>query len=228
MSNELALQQENALATLLGGQNTVSKYHDEGKKVIGAAGSKYLPYIGLQQKKKKVNGETVADEGDFVLSFGKDDLTPLGTEFVCLALSYRPKAMCFNGDKPTAIYDPSNDEFTEFVAAADDKIQGYGYGDEVLMWLPEVGKFATYFFSNATGRRESPNITDVIDSGKPLVCKLQSKYIESGKNAWYGPKVMGHEFEIQLPSPEQTQTVVARFVDPPVEETADEEETTRD
>ncbi len=151
----------------------------------------------------------------------------IGSEFICLLLSWRPKAMIY---KPNvkAYYDPTTKAFRDTEKAAKLPNSNRGFGPEFLMWLPDYEEVATFFMGNASGRMEGPNVVNCLDKGS-RICKIGNILVTSKKNGnmWHAPRFLQHDLSINMPDLALIMPIVERFNNPPVEEEAEAPEDSR-
>jgi hypothetical protein len=150
--------------------------------------------------------------GNFGLTENKVTID-LGKSFVAMILAWRPKAMQFKPDV-LSFYDPKSQGFMDIQRTADGQDSGKGYGPELLFWLPEQKKFATYFFGNKTGRNEAPNV--IGEMKKSRKCKIVSDLIENKKFSWHGPKCEAYDLTLNVqPDITELKAVLEKFNNPP-------------
>ncbi len=85
------------------------------------------------------------------------------------------------------------------------------YGPEFLVYIPSLRRFATYFMSSKTSRRQAPELNALKGRGATLKCKL----IETPKYSWHGPVVTVCNTQLSnLPSSEDVEEQLGRFNNP--------------
>jgi hypothetical protein len=225
MSTELTTQV--SAADVLGLiTETKSKYADDGAIAAVTSIGGYLPYIQLlggNSKEAKKDGTLM---GTFVLTKGKN-MIRLGKEFTALILSWRTKAMQYK-PKALSFYDRHSEAFKKIQATADEKNSNKGFGPEFLLWLPEHGEYATYFFGNKTGRVEAPNLLTCFKEGNKK-CKITSHLIETESYSWHGPRYVPYDLDVKLPPDMATlREVVTKFSNPPESQEIEEAEKSDD
>lgn len=208
--NQLAVP--NSLLSLV--QASKVKYADEKAELAVTSSGQQFPYIIVCGATTKVAQAGKINVGHFAMFQGKN-FTDLGKSFIGLFLKWRPKAMAYEGNARSS-YDPNSAEFKDIEEAANAGTQGYSYGPEFLVWLPEFGKFATYLLGNKTGRNESPNILGPLKEQGIFVCKQTAELIEGKKHSWHGPRTYAYEHQIQMPEEESLRLALEKFANPPV------------
>lgn len=181
----------------------------------------FLPYIAIMGGNSKAvkNGEYEGKVGTFALAKGKQ-LIDLGKEVILYIYSWRPKTMVYK-PKMESFYDPSSAPFKEVEAiclAPGAKNTNRGCGPELLVWLPEHGELAQFFFGNPTGRNSAPDFLACLKSGKRQ-CKAQCVLIDNGTYQWHGPRFAPHDVEIKnFPEQEFITKYLDKFKNPPASE----------
>ena len=213
---------------------SVSKYATPETELAVTKAGDYLPYLGLFGGESKLAKEGKIPIGHFGVCPNSDTVIDLGNEFICIALSWRPKAIDFDGKTsglpadqcPVAAFDPNSTLFQT--------IQRHpkgGYGPELLLWLPDNELFVTYHLMNPTGRRESPNfMVDLKKKGFGKL-KVRSELIKTTQYTWHGPKASPYDLEVIPPEDnEANQLILSKFNNPPsaTTEVKDAEESERE
>lgn len=196
--------------------------HANDENFLAVTSTGYLPRIQLMGSSSTAVKEGKFAMGNFALVDGKN-LIDLTKEFVAVVLSWRPKAMMFT-EQIISYYNPSTDAFKDIQAKADAKIQGYGWGPEFLLWLPEHKRLATYFLANPTGRREAPNIK----SHMHRTCAIESILIKTAKYTWHGPRTKDYNLDVVMPESGVVAPELEKFNNPPETEVEAAETTERD
>lgn len=197
-----------------------SKYATKDAVAVVTTVGDYLPYVQLFGGNSLMCKESKIGMGHFGVTIGKN-LTDLGTTFIAMLLSWRPKAMIYS-PKVISYFDHSAKEFQDIQATADQKDSNKGYGPEFLLWLPELEKFATFFLGNKTGRNEAGNLISAINNGKRKV-KINSHLIKTEKYSWHGPESSTYDLDIVMPPTDDLRKVLEKFNNPkPTEEEAAE------
>ena len=198
----------------------------EALKTVTKVGD-YLPRIQLMSSSSDIVKEGKFPMGHYALIKGKENYLDLTQEFICLILSWRPKAMQFQPDVISS-YNPSSDLFKDIEERSKKPQSGCGYGPEFLLWLPEQVELVTYFMGNVTGRNEATNVMALCPSnGKNGVCVFGSHLIKSKKGTWHGPQVRPYNQEINLPDWALVKPEIEKFNNPSESEIEVAEQTGR-
>lgn len=225
---ELAVVKDSDALSGILAEAGAGKYADEQALAEVTKVGDWLPFIQLMGSNSKEVKEGKFPMGHFCLRRNRQ-MIDLGERFVGVFLDWRPKAMMF-GPPPISVFDPKHEKFAEFEKQADTAgVQGYGYGQEFLVWLPDRRILVTYFMGNKTGRNESPNITAIINDAK-FVCEQRSELIDDGKNQWHGARTYEHDLPFDFPPEELLRVELQKFKNPepiviPKSETEGEVET---
>ncbi len=191
----------------------ISKYGSSEDFDLVATTSSWLPRLQLFG----ANSDPVK-RGQFPMAhwglvIQKDQLEDLGPEVDVLPISWRPKAMRMgdgNGN-PVSYFNPRAQEFLDIQKDSEQQDSGCMFGPEFLIWVPSVRRFATYFMSSKTSRRQAPELRALMGQGASLEVQL----IETQKYSWHGPvvkRVLGQISE--LPSLEDVKKYTSSFNNP--------------
>ena len=172
-------------------------------------GANYLPRIQLYGANSGAVKEDKIGQGRFGLVLSKDDITDLGKTFDCIPLGVRLKAMEI-GEEIVNTYDHQSDEFKRIQAMADEPDSGCMWGGEFLLWLPSQQKFALYFLSSKSARREAKPLRGQLGRGTTIEANL----VKWKKYSWHAPKVMGCSTPLQTPDPDKMRAELERFNNP--------------
>ena len=171
--------------------------------------STFLPYIQLFGSSSNAVKEGKISMGHFGLG-RSSAIEALGDEFICLIVSWRPKAIRFSPTR-VVVYDMQDDDFSMIKDAAKAKQEGYAYGPEFLLWLPDFKTFAVYHLNNPTGQREAGNVMTFLGN----VCKFSSHLNRNKKGqTWHGPKVSAFAGDVELPDWSAASEVIENFRNP--------------
>lgn len=184
--------------------------------------SSYLPRLQLFDSNSKQCKLKQVGQGNYGLVVN-GSITDLGDDIKLFIVSLRSKAMDLNGGV-RSYFDPKNVEFARIQARAKIKNSGCMCGPEFLVYVPDVRKFATFFMSSATLRREAPNVKSQL--GK--ACTLRSHLIDDGKYTWYGPISSSCSVPLEPPPADKMFAEIEKFKNPPVEEVETAEPSGRD
>jgi hypothetical protein len=211
VSTELAIQ----------GELPVAKYAtEENFEVSTSAG--YLPRVQMMDSNNKLVKQNKFPQGHFAL-IRDQSITDLTSEFNCIVIGWRPKAMQFNPDV-ISYYDPNSEGFKKLAARAELPNSGCGYGAEFLIYLPDYECFATYFLGNKTGRREAGNFKAFLKKA----CTIKAKFIETKKFSWWGSEPVACDIGLEGPDSVKLFKVIDRFNNPPESEVEVADEQQRD
>ena len=205
---------------------TIQKHDDSMFEKVASA-SAFLPRIMLMATTSGLVVDKKMAAGDYALVDG-DSFIDLGSEFDLLVCNWRPKAMDVSGNEIVSAYDPDSAVFKEIQAKADVKDSGCMFGPEFLVYVKSAKKYASYFMSSKTSRREAPALRKYLTKAATLKSHLidppKSKY------KWYGPVVTSCSTPFEVPSLESLKVEINKFNNPPVEERepADEASGTRE
>lgn len=200
----------------------------EVAKKLGS-GRTYLPYFQVVQSGSKMALPPFdLPLGTFGLKRSKtkaDDLTP---EIDGFLVHWLPKAMFLGEGKIKSNYDPDSEEFLEWRKLAEAKVDNYAWGYEFLVYLGDLGEFATFFCSNPTMRRAASEV--LFDKIRKVVT-LSAVRIHDSKNSWIGLECIRCSTPLAVPldmtlAAEEKEAFVARTYQPvdDSEETDSEEE----
>ena len=192
--------------------------HEAGELDTLASASKFLPYLQFMSS----NSEK-CKSGEFPINHlalvSGQTFTDLGDSIDCVPIAWRPKAIDMTGEDNIIIYDPKYDddkkptgEFARIQNASDNApkgTMGYMYGPEILLWIPEAGKFATFFCGGVTTRKEAPNIIGFL--GKGLT--LRGVKIETKKYTYWSPAGIKCSTPLTPPNMEELVAVAEAFND---------------
>lgn len=85
---------------------------------------------------------------------------------------------------------------------------GAMYGPEFLIWIPSLGKFASFFCNNKSARNMASNIKDLIGQASTLASKMAS----NKKFEWFVPTItMSNVPVTNVPDNETLETVIEKF-----------------
>lgn len=152
-----------------------------------------------------------------------DDIIDLDDKITIGILAGRHKAID-TGDDFQCSHDPDSDLFKDLVERSAVSNSGCMYGPEFLVYLPMVSKFATLFMGSKTARREAKKFRPLMN--KPAY--LKSKLISTPKYKWQGPVILPCDEAFDLPPMEEVQAEIAKFLNPPKNETEVADDTGRD
>lgn len=186
---------ENAIAITKSTILQENKYQtDEAALAVTGGGVQYLPYVQLMAPTSSLVTEGKQSVGHFILFQGKQQID-LGKSFDCVCLGWRPRAMSF-GENIVSIFDIHNPEFLVIKGKADNRVQGYSYGKEFLLYITSLDLLCVYLFGSLTARLEEPNMTviynDQKESDSYIVVNVASQ-LAGKKNRYPVPAVTKSE-----------------------------------
>lgn len=186
-----------------------SKYGDKDFDSI-AKGGGWLPRIQLNGSGSALVKEDKIKQGYYSLTTDKETFVDLTNSFDCLVISWRPKAMRIDGETVISVHNPQSPEFEKIVSDSEQPDSGCMYGPEFLIWVKGPSKFATFFMSSKTMRREAPNLKTLI--GKAAT--VRSKLIKTQKYSWHGPVVGPCSTPFDIPALDEIKDQASKFANP--------------
>lgn len=188
-------------------QLPASKFDDKDCDKI--SGGSYLPRLMLYGSNSDAVKEELVQIG-YSLVEGKDNFTYLGREVDLLCIAKRPKAIEM-GDQIIANHNINSPDFKRIKDRADhEKNSMCMYGPEFLVWLPAVGKFATFLMGSKTARNEAPKLIALVR--KPATVK--TKLYENKDYKWHGPAVFPCSTPFDMPDTTEMFEKVTEFNNP--------------
>jgi len=174
------------------------------------AGADYLPRFQLFSSKSDACAEGKIVGGHYGLV--KDDIiTDLGAEISVLVVSWRAKAVQTGGEALIIDYDHNSAMFNDIKTRSGEQDSGCMYGPEFLLWLPELGTFATYHMNSKTARREAKKLGPLLGGAVTLKCRL----IETARFKWHGPVVLPCSTPMTAPPEDVMRAEWTKFQNPP-------------
>jgi len=157
--------------------------------------------------------------GRFGIPRSKENIDDLGTEFNCIPLDFRYKALDTSGDDVVQTFDVDSKEFQEIKEKSFEKDSGCMFGVEFLLWMPEQSEFVTLYLSSKSSRPEAKPLRNL----KGKAAHIKSDLAETKKYSWHVPVVSTSDVAISnLPSTEDVEKELARFRDTKSDETAED------
>lgn len=231
--NEL-MKSGSSILEKAGFTQSVSLTAKESEESTGIKASKFFPFIQLIQRMSKDVGDSISP-GDFLLKIGGKDTSPknLTRGFNAFVIAVRGKAVFFDGDTVVAKYDtivrgerkksPGYDDFREEAHKDFSMDNPYKIGLDVLMWLPDLGAFAT-LFGNSTSMISAietniaPYCADPAAGSMGTSVLINSAEKQNKKGRWF---VINAEpttdDDWNWPTPEMYIDALTMFVEPPEE-----------
>lgn len=174
----------------------------------------FLPRIMLMQSGSEAVKQDKIKQGHFAVVADKENPQDIGDTFDALVLTNRAKALRLEGNEVVEdIYNPEDPSFKKIVADSAVKTEGISlmYGPEFLVYLIAEKKYATFFFSNPTARREAPIVRGML--GK--IVTFKKKAIKSGARSWNGITSFASTAPLaELPDMEEMKKNIATFQNP--------------
>lgn len=208
------------------GSMPIDKHSDDDWDAA-ASSSTFLPRLQLltSNSEKCKTGEFPTNHYALVQDQKFDDL---GKSVDILLVTWRPKALEVGNDAVISVFDPNNDEFQRIQERSlKENNSGCMFGPEFLVWVPQVGKFATFFMGTKSARREAGNVKGLMKQA----ATLGSQKIETAKFTWFAPQVSECSTPFDMPTKEDMLAAVEQFNNPPKNDmegvSGDEEERAR-
>lgn len=237
--NDVAVQDTNTELAKplfnLGGSQTLTP--DDAQESSGVVPMRYFPFLTLFQRTSKGDYKG----GSFIFKKSGKDENPidLGDSFAAIPLSIRGKANYWDAAEQTveAEYwtatNPAQDKegnilnqkFFDLRAKARDKSLSegdkrnpYKAGLDVLLYIPEIKAFATYFANSVS---TTAQVEQIIQPFVEYPVRFFSESRSNKQGSWYVPtceqlpQEAANEFLDSLPSDEQIKDVLELFNNPP-------------
>jgi hypothetical protein len=194
---ELALRQEAGVAT-----------QDDAAFEAAASSDAYLPRFQLMtsSSEKCKRGEFPINH--YAIVEGQT-FTDLDKEVDVLVLSWHPKALDMSGDAIVASYDTTSDLYKDIQTKSGVKDSKCMFGPEYLLYIPSVGKYATFFLGSKSARKEARSIQALLENA----ATIKSKLIEWKTYSWQAPVIIGCSTEFEIPPREDLVAKVKQFHD---------------
>lgn len=195
-----------------------SKFGDDGTHDKVGGSGKFLPRVQLMAGLSRLVTKGKAKLGTYVLVKGKENImADFGEAFNCVPLTWRPRAMNMTGEKPVSFYNPSSAKFQDVERKAETKpqaIKGYIYGPEYLIYIPDVGELAVFFFNNKSMRMRSGEMKALIGQAATLRVEM----VEDKGNIWPVPVITGCSTPFAELPLDRINSSMEMFNNPPDEE----------
>jgi hypothetical protein len=211
MSEEKSLanvDESNPLAVFSGEREIDKEFED----LLGT--SDYLPYVIIMGKSADLTGPPhECIPGNFYL-IDNEGPTYIGPKMDVHITEYRMKALKYKKDIRVISSHDINDPLFESIKTTADKLKasrqrsdenGFSYlwGPEYLIWLGDLGEFATFFCSNATLKRAA---REMIHRRRGKVVTFEQNWIQTEQHSWWGIKVYDCSTPLAI-NPESTDYV---------------------
>lgn len=190
----------------------------------------FLPRLQVNGSSTELVKKGLMPVGTFGLVWTKEKYLDLGKEVVFMCLSLRSKALFIDPtgkSNPVSYYDTSSEDFARVMAKADmGGMNGNMYGPEFLVWLPNQGEFATFYYSSKTSRNVGPATIQLMrkDKNNPksgltaAAIRAKMKFIEGKDFTWWGHEVYPETSALPQPPPDfmdRMMKELKRFNNPP-------------
>lgn len=211
MADEIAtttpVEEEVATQIAIPDGQTMAKYasNDQFDDFV----STYLPRLQLFDSNSGAVKEGKINIGNYGLAHN-NNVTDLGKECRIFVLSMRFKAMDLNNGVKSW-FNPALADFKRVKARSEGQNTGCLCGPEFLVYVPELGKFATFFMSSKTMRREAPNVRELL--GKAAL--LRARMIDKKPYKWWGPVVVECTTPMSIPPADRLADELDKFNNPP-------------
>lgn len=206
----------------------LQKYDAKDAEAVTKTGD-WLPRLQVFGSNTTLVKEGKATMGVFALVYTQEKFLELGKEVPFLSLTFRTKALRIptDGSAPISYYNRMSDQFKKVVSDSSAPNSGCMFGPEFMIWLPNPGCFASYFFGNPTLRRVAPALLSLMKIGdgpdgkaiykpKPALTKIH--FIKGQKFSWHGALIQPYSTPLPPPSEEFELTLreeVQKFLNPP-------------
>lgn len=169
----------------------------------------FTPYMKLYGSNSNEVKERKIPVGHYGM-VDNQNLVDLGEVVSAVPIAWRWKAVRIIGEQFETFFNPNTDDYKSVKQAAKDKTPGNMFGPEVLLWLPEAKKFATWHMNNESAQKESGNLTSAL--GEAVI--LKSRLASSKKYKWEAPVVFASSTPCELPDEAELNQVAQAFANP--------------
>lgn len=192
---------------------SVSKYGNEDAFKEVSSSSAFLPRLQLFGANSNAVKEGKMPMAHYGIVLGRDQFEDLGAEVEVVVISWRPRAMKIpktEGSAPISFFNPTTAEFKQIQKESETPNSGSMFGPEFLIWVPSARRYATYFMSSATARRQAAEMRALIGKG----ATLKTQYIKTAQYSWHGPVVTVCLRDLQVPDLEEIKQEAEIFNNP--------------
>ncbi len=119
----------------------------------------FLPYVILVGKTTALNDKVKM--GNYALITGKETHEDLTSSFEALVVGRRPRACRKGATGMVSVFDTKDAEYKKIVAEADAKKMGSWYGNEFLIWVRTLERWASFHAGSPTARGNSVDLTNI-------------------------------------------------------------------
>lgn len=185
-----------------------------------------LPILGIHSgmSKKNTKPETrhlAAYIGHLVLINSAADYNDLGDSVDVVNIGFRLKATEYKNNAYKSVYagvqsGGDEDLYREWRQNAKDRIQGYKYGPEFLVYLPDFGKFATLYSGTDADRKHCSSVITADENHRNFTI---ATFDYSGGSIKFPRIIMSAsrcDLELEQPDEDLTNEVINQFLNPPV------------
>ncbi len=206
MSNELAKQDESALAKLQEIAAGQIQQSDDVFDTISKSGD-YLCRLQLCGSNSKLFKRGKIGKGHYGYIVTEDTFTDLGLSVDILPICWRPKALDMSGETPVQIFDINSPEFKDISARSMLANSECTFGPEFLVWVPSIKKFASLHFGSKTSRKDAPDLRKLLMKGATLTHRI----IETERYVWEAMSVGPCSTPFEIPTEEAFKIEVDKF-----------------
>lgn len=189
----------------------------------------YLQRVQITGSNSDIVQNQKIEAGFIVLVQDKEHFVDLGKEVDMIFYTMRPKALQIDqtAGQILQFFDRSHSEFKRIQAQSAIRDSGCMFGLEFLVYLPNREQFASFYCGSKSGRKESPNILDIMNVSddpdnpiwKPAAITIKPKFIPKApgrKYSWWSFEVFKCSSPLAAqPEMEELKTEVEKFNTPP-------------
>lgn len=181
---------------------------DKQLAAVSSSGD-FLPRLQLFGSNSDACKKSQIGIAHYGLVTGKDTIEDLGKEVDVIIIGGRPKALriCDDGTIITK-FDPNDDEFKKIMDDSNVANSGCMYGPEFVVFVPAAARFATFFMSSKTARRQA----GAVHARLRKAATLKAEFIETKKYSWHGPVCVPCSTPLAAPAPEDIAAAVKKFM----------------
>jgi hypothetical protein len=188
---------DNSQLALLASTGIASRYDDTIFNDLTIQGG-FLPRLNLYTARSKIVQKDLFKANHYGVVVGKDKLTDLGENVICVPLAYRPMALDLREKKAVALFDPSSKAFKDVQADSLIKDSKCMAGIQFLVYVQGFG-LATYYCASKSAKMLAPNIRKLMNQ----FISLGSHTVEAGEWVYRAPTVTLSNVQFDLPNMEE-------------------------
>jgi len=193
-------------------QNQMSSKSDDVFNSMAKSGN-WLPRLQLFGSKTKEAGAGKIQINHYGIVLQKENIADVGLEVDVIPCAWRPCGIRIHKDGVDNYFDQNTDDFKKVMADSETQDSGCFYGLQFLLYVPLKKMFVTFLFGTKSSRPEAGNMRPLI--GK--MATLKSRLASNTRFNWQTPVVIECSTEpSSVPSPEELQTEIEKFNNPPV------------